>query len=207
MTEVDIETPPDVNLELFATPLDMNPVNLGMCEFPHLMPKFMDPEFYQDVVNAGIQIVEREVEIVTSPHMIRIGLVAEGPDSIGKKSSRKSSHIVKEDVFETVFDGMVNVDATPTTKEDMITIGLIAERGDGMTCLLCGWESGWRGFTRIQRHMESKHSIGPGYPCPKCDYVAKTKDDCQKHGRLSHRVTFSYSGAADNKPNKVRKLK
>ena len=88
---------------------------------------------------------------------------------------------------------------SPPTKEDMIRDGLIEEDAAGMRCTLCGYEGGWRGFTRIQRHMEGKHSVGPGYPCPMCAYVAKTKDDCQTHGRLKHHATFSYRKAARSK--------
>ena len=80
----------------------------------------------------------------------------------------------------------------------------------GMTCRICGYVSGQRtGITRMQRHLEGKHSFGPGYPCPMCDYVAKTKDDCQTHGRLKHRATFSYrrNKSFDNKPDKIRRLK
>ena len=176
-----------------------------------------------------------EVEVSTppdeNPEVFRgdvINARIQKSTSIGKKikkSSRKSPHVVREEHveilevdtvnlhehFEVLSAGMVNVNDPPRTKEDMIRYGLMAENASGMACMICGYESGWRGFTRIQRHMEQKHSIGPGYPCPLCLYVAKTKDDCQKHGKLMHRAIFSYRRAArnkpfENKPQKVRKL-
>ena len=134
------------------------------------------------------------------------GLIAErSARKSSRKGSRKTAHVVKEDPFE--LEGMINVDAFPTTKADLLRHGLIEVHGSSMTCMLCGYESGPKGLTRIQRHLAHNHSIGPGYPCPVCDYEAKTKDDCQKHGKLKHRLSFSYLGSSDNMPSKVRRLK
>ena len=83
--------------------------------------------------------------------------------------------------------------------EGMIRDGLIAENASGIVCMTCGYNGGT--FSKIQRHMEGKHSISPGYPCPMCTWVSKTKDDCQRHCRLKHGTSISYRGRkAGNSP-------
>ena len=135
------------------------------------------------------------------------GLIAErSARNFPRKWSRKTAHIVRNEEDFVEFDGMVNVDAFPTTKADMLRHGLIEVHGSSMTCMLCGYESGPKGLTRIQRHLAHSHSIGPRFPCPECDYEAKTKDDCQKHGKLMHRLSFTYLRTSDNMPQ-VRRLK
>ena len=65
---------------------------------------------------------------------------------------------------------------TYASKDDMIKEGILKEDPvKGMMCTLCGYEAGIKGWSRMGRHMEGKHSLGPGYPCPEtlCTYVGK----------------------------------
>ena len=116
----------------------------------------------------------------------------------------KKDYTNNQGIYKTT-GGRGGYDSSITTKEGMIREGLIAEDAlRGIMCALCGYEAGWRGFTRITRHMEGKHSIGPGYPCPMpmCAYVSRTKDDCQKHCWLRHQKKLSYRGLIPRNPHK-----
>ena len=62
------------------------------------------------------------------------------------------------------------------------------ETSNGLICLICGYTSA---FSRMKRHIEGKHSIGSGYPCPLCDKICKTEDERRLHVKSVHKKNFS----------------
>ena len=76
-----------------------------------------------------------------------------------------------------------------TTKEDLIKKGVIMETSNGLICLICGYSV--TNFSKVKRHVEGRHSIGSGYPCPLCDKLCKTENDRQMHVKGMHKKSFS----------------
>ena len=76
-----------------------------------------------------------------------------------------------------------------TTKEELIKKGVILETSSGLICLICGYSV--TNFSKVKRHVEGRHSIGSGYPCPLCDKLCKTENDRQMHVKALHKKSFS----------------
>ena len=62
------------------------------------------------------------------------------------------------------------------------------ETATGAICTICGYANN---LVRVRRHLEGKHSIGPGYPCPVCKLKYKTEDTRKRHMRILHKQSFS----------------
>ena len=72
--------------------------------------------------------------------------------------------------------------------EELIKQGLMMETATGAICTICGYANNLRS---VRRHLEGKHSIGRGYPCPVCKLKYKTEDTRKRHMRILHKKSFS----------------
>ena len=73
--------------------------------------------------------------------------------------------------------------------EELIKEGLMMETTSSLICLICGYTKS--AFSTMKRHLEGKHSIGGGYPCPLCNKICKTENDRRMHVKSLHKKNFS----------------
>ena len=74
--------------------------------------------------------------------------------------------------------------------EELTEQGLISETATGgAICNICGYASDI--YNDVRRHLEGKHSIGRGYPCPLCGFKSKTESTRRKHVLNVHKKIFS----------------
>ena len=91
---------------------------------------------------------------------------------------------VQLETCDAYFSGIMLIFA-----DELIKQGLIMKTSSAAISTICGYTN--EQFHMVRRHLEGKHSVGSGYPCPVCKFKSKTEDTRRRHVRRLHKKIFS----------------